>query len=188
MSITFIATAYQENIEAYLFISSMLLQTNKNWKLIIYSNGHSENIETAIRHFNDNRIIYLHSEINNGYWGCLNRIDALNNYVDTEFVCQTSIQDYYIPIAVESILKNSVFDFLYWDSTHNHRNWDILNSSLNRKYIDWGNFAIKTHIAKLVGINYPTEFSADWLFVNDCLQKNVIDNRYKIEKILTVHN
>lgn len=184
--ITFIAPTYNEKIEPYLFISSLLIQKNSNWKAIIYSNGINKHCASVVKHFNDSRISYIESETNTGFWGCYNRIDALNNHVNTDFVCQTSIQDYFTPNAVDEILNHIDNDLIYWDSIHNHFNWDILKSELKPNRIDWGNFAIKTEIAKKVGINQPEYSGADFIFVNDCLP--LVTKIVKLNKILTSHN
>lgn len=184
--ITFISTTHNEKIEPYLFISSLLLQTDDNWKAIIYSNGVNPNCEAIVKQFNDPRIIYKESQTNTGFWGCYNRIDALMNLVDTDLVCQTSIQDYFTPNAVSEILKNKNFDFIYWNSLHNHFNWNILSAEPIKDKIDWGNFAIKTKIAKAVGINQPEYSGGDYIFVRDSLPH--IETKIKINKILTVHN
>jgi len=184
--ITFIAPTYNEIVEPYLFISSLLLQKNNNWKAIIYSNGINPNCKNIVEHFNDSRIIYKESPENTGFWGCYNRIDALKNIVDTEYVCQTSIQDYFTPNAVGDILSKNGNDFIYWNSIHNHFDWQILNAEMKLNKIDWGNFTVKTNIAKLVGINQPEYSGADGAFVEDILPhlKSIV----KIDKILTIHN
>ena len=113
--ITFIAPTFNEIYEPYMFISSLLLQKDKRWKAIIYSNGQNTHCKAIVDHFNDKRISYKESIDNTGFWGCYNRIDALNNLVDTEYVCQTSIQDYFTPNAVSEILNNVGYDLIYWD-------------------------------------------------------------------------
>jgi len=186
--ITFIAPTFNEKLDPYLFITSLLLQKDVRWKAIIYSNGINTDCKKIVQHFNDDRITYLESETNNGYWGCYNRIDALMNYVDTKYVCQTSIQDYFTPNAVRQILENLGNDFIYWDSLHNHYDWEILKSEIKISKMDWGNFAIKTEIAKQVGINHPKEFASDGLFIEDCVKSGLLKNIIKINKILTIHN
>jgi hypothetical protein len=56
------------------------------------------------------------------------------------------------------------------------------------RYIDWGNFAIKTAIARKVGIQHPESFTADGQFVQDCIAEGLIINPVKINQILTIHN
>lgn len=205
--VTFIAPSFEEEFDPYVFIGSMLCQKNGNWKAIIYNNGpnpwlrevinEAERpkiryvpwLKTVIESLNDNRFIYRESEQNRGGWGCYNRQDALNNIVDTEYVVQTSIQDYWLPNAVECILEQSGKDFIYWDSINHLAGYhNILRAIPRMGYMDWGNFAVKTSIARQVGINDPEAFTADWFFVRDCIASGLIQRPVKLEKILTIHN
>lgn len=194
--ITFVATAFNEQFDYYTFIGSLLCQTNSNWKAIIYVNG-SEHAETAYnkcRQILDyenkcvNKISFKYSENNTGHWGCLNRQDCIDRLVDTEYIIQTSIQDYWMPNAVEEISKRKE-DFIYWNSINHIVGYTtILNSSLGIGGIDWGNFAVKTSIAKQIGITKPDAHAADGIFVLEGISKNLIKTTYKIPLILTVHN
>lgn len=184
--ITFIATAYKETKEALVFINSLLLQNNNNWKLIIYCDEKNDFIENYVLSLNDDRIKLISNESSKGFWGHYNRIDALNQ-VDTEFVIQTSIQDYYIPTTIQELSKYYMYDFIYFNTLHNHLGYNILNSELVRCKIDWGSFIVKTNIAKEVGIKYPQSPYCDGLYVEDLVKyKNI--KIFKINKILTIHN
>ena len=186
--ITFIATAYRETIDTYQFISCLLLQTNPNWKCIIYCDEPNEYIKKSIEFYNDDRISYYENESPKGWWGHYNRKEALYNLVDTEFVIQTSIQDYYTPNTVDILSRHANFyDFIYFDCVHNHFNYDVLISEPKSGRIDWGSFTIRTEIAKSVGINHVESSIGDGQFVEDCFRHPNI--RYiKLNKILTVHN
>ncbi len=205
--VTFIAPSFDEQFDPYVFIGSMLCQKNRGWKAIIYNNGPNpwlrSVVESAeekryryhpwlkmlVESFNDNRLIYRESPKNTGGWGCYNRQDALDNIVDTEFVVQTSIQDYWLPNAVDEILKNGDHDFVYWNSINHLASYErILNAMPTPMYIDWGNFAIRTSIARQIGIQHPEEFQADALFVKDCIASGLIRKPKKLDKILTIHN
>ena len=70
---------------------------------------------------------------------------------------------------------------------HNHFDYDILNSTPERRRIDWGSFVIKTDIAKKVGINYPESSICDGIFVEECFKYSNIKTK-KINKVLTIHN
>lgn len=184
--ITFVATAYKERNEVFIFINSLLLQTNPNWNLIIYCDEQNDFIENYVNSIKDDRIKLLKNNQPIGYWGHYNRIEALN-YVNTEFVIQTSIQDYYIPTTVNELITVSSYDFVYYNTIHNHLNYNILNSELIRCKIDWGSFMVRTRIAKEVGIKYPQSSICDGLYVEDLIKyKNI--KIYKINKILTIHN
>lgn len=184
--LTFIATAYKETNEVIIFVNSLLLQTNSNWKLIIYCDEPNNFIENYINSLNDNRIKLFKNDVAKGYWGHYNRIEALN-IVDTEFVIQTSVQDYYIPTTVQELINFSSFDLVYYNAIHNHLNYTVLDSELVRCKIDWGSFMIRTRIGKEVGIKYPQSSICDGIYVEDLIKYNKI-RIYKINKILTVHN
>lgn len=205
--VTFIATSYDEEFDPYVFIGSMLCQKNRNWKAIIYNNGpnpwlksvveESESpkfryhpwLKAVIESFDDPRPIYKESAENTGGWGCYNRQDAIDNLVDTEYIVQTSIQDYWLPSAVGAILEHSGKDFIYWDSINHLAGYGrVLHSMPVIRYIDWGNFAIKTSIAKQVGIRDPEAYNADGMFVRDCISEGLIKTSAKLNQILTIHN
>lgn len=185
--ITFIATSYKETYDAYMFISSLKLQTNNNWRCIIFNDGPNEFIKKVVDEFNDDRITYYESDVPMGSWGHYSRQTALN-YVDTEFLIQTSIQDYYIPTTVEDILNVSISnDLILFNCLHNHFNYGILNSLPKINRVDWGCHAIRTSVAKNVGIQQPESSVCDGIFVENCLKYPGL-RYHKIEKILTTHN
>ena len=181
--ITFIATAFEEKYDAHVFIGSMLCQKNPNWKAIIYANGHNQYISSLIANINDDRLNYRFSLENTGYWGCLNRIKALEE-VNTEYVVQTSIQDYYTPNAVQEILKCDA-ELIHWNAIHNHFNHEVLNTQPIMGKIDWGCFAVKTELQRN-NINAPKSDLADGIFIDELVRKNITIS--KINKILTIHN
>src|SRR5262252_8011351 len=113
--VTFVAPAFNEKYACYNFIGSMLNQQSPDWKAIIYHNGPNNWLKYFVSSFQDPRLVYKESATNNGAWGTYIRIDALNNMVDTEFIVQTSIQDYWLPNAVEQIIANKDNDFIYWN-------------------------------------------------------------------------
>lgn len=186
--VTFIAPTYNEKYDIYMFCGSMLCQSNYNWKAIIYSNGENSHVREIVHKFQDERLIYHESEHNTGFWGCYNRINALENIVNTELIVQTSIQDYFLPNTVDLILNHREYDFIYWNSLHHYFGHSLLDAGLHIGGIDWGNFAIKTSIARQVGINHPEAYDADGRFVMDCVNSGLIENRVKLDKILTIHN
>ncbi len=181
--VTFVAPAFHE--DPYAFIGSLRAQTNPNWKCIVFHNGRNGHLQAILDTIKDNRISYKESPENTGAWGCYNRIDALAQ-VDTPYVVQTSIQDYYLPTTVEAIIANYGKDIIYWDSINHLTGPDRLDCSLNPGKVDWGNVAVWTKLAQKVGINHPKEFIADWLFVQDLLQE--LPTTVKVDRILTIHN
>lgn len=186
--ITFVATAYEETVDAYCFTASLINQTDPRWKAVIYCDKPNPYIKQVVELLNDSRITYIENLEAKGKWGHYNRVEALNTLVDTEFILQTSIQDYYIPTTVGEILKyEKKADLIYFNCLHNHFNYETLNSQLRQCRIDWGSFAVRTSIAKKVGINHPESGVADGVFVEQlCKYPGLV--AVKINKTLTVHN
>jgi len=187
--ITFVTTAYKETFEeALLFLSSLILQKDNRWKCLVYCDQPNNKIKRAVNFFNDERIRLIENKTSKGNFGHHNRKTALNNLVDTEFVIQTSIQDYYVPITVSKILEYSdTFDFIYFNCSHNHLQYFLLNSEPVRSKIDWGSFVVRTKIAKKIGIDDLESVECDGLFVERCIQYPNI-RILKLDNILTVHN
>ncbi len=185
--ITVVATMHNEIDNAKMFIGCLLSQTNSDWKCIIYHNGPNprlSELETLI----DDRFIIKYSDIDTGNWGTHNRNEAIK-LCTTSHIIQTSIQDYYVPTAIQELSQYLDKDFIYFNSiNHLFGYHGILNCEPIPGFIDWGNFAIRTSIAKNVGIRHPKEFRADGLFVKDCIDSGLIKTTVKISKILTIHN
>jgi hypothetical protein len=186
--ITFVTTAYKETIDAHVFLASLILQNDPRWECIIVCDEDNQYIKNTVKFFNDDRIKFLYIENEIKYYGHTNRKYALDNLVTTDFILQTSIQDYFLPCAVGDLLSYAPnYDFIYYNSLHNHFGYKILNSQLEICKIDWGNFVIRTKIAKEVGINKPESNACDGFFVEDCIKYPNL-RILKLDKILTVHN
>lgn len=178
---------FNETESARMFIAALKCQTNKDWECIIYHNGPYKDLP-QIEDLLDHRFRFLQSETNTGYWGAYNRQSALE-LVNTSHLIQTSIHDYWMPCAVEQISKHLQHDFVYWNSINHLFGYHMyLTCEPTPGLIDWGNYAIKTEIAKKVGIKYPKEFRADGLFVKDCLASGLVKTPIKLNRILTIHN
>jgi hypothetical protein len=191
--ITFIACAFNEKIYNRALVDSLLMQSDKRWKLIIYHNGINEKMRKWVARYKDPRITYMESPVNTGCGGSYNRIDALN-YVDTPYIIQTSIQDYYLSWTVELIINRlrneNNPDMCFWDSINHLSGYEVLNTRLELSYIDWGNFCWRTEIAKEVGIPKITEgaIPSDWYTIERGLELNLLKRLTKIANVLTIHN
>jgi len=185
--ITFIATAYKETIDSYQFISSLILQKNPNWECIIYCDEKNDYIEECVKFFKTDKIKIIQNETATGYWGHYNRINSLD-LVKTEFIIQTSIQDYYTPNTVDDLLLElRDCDMVMFDCIHNHFQHNVLITMPTVGRIDWGSFVLRSEIAKKVGINQPEHEWCDGMFVEQAIKYPNIRIK-KLNKILTVHN
>jgi hypothetical protein len=185
--ITFLATSYEETIDSYQFISSLMLQKNPNWQCIIHCDKKNNYIEECVNFFKSDKITIIYNETPTSYWGHYNRKKTLE-LVNTEFVIQTSIQDYYTPNTVDELISNLIdCDMVVFNCIHNHFNYNVLDSTPVRCRIDWGSFVLRTDIAKKVGINQPESQHCDGIFIEECMKYPGIQAK-KINKVLTVHN
>lgn len=185
--VTFVVIAYGEKDEFHVSLGSLLCQRDKGWKAIVYHDGPSEETRAIVEGFKDNRITYIEAVENTGTWGVYNRIKSLD-IVDTEYVIQCTAQEYYAPIVVGSIRANMDSDIIIWNTAHHHFQYQTLDAQLRVKKIDWSNFALRTEIAKQVGINHPTNFCADGLFIEDCVKSKLLKKGIKISKVLSIKN
>lgn len=185
--VTFVVITYKEQWEPYMFIGMLKCMKNPNWKAIIWHDGPNPTMKAIVEAFGDERIQYMENEENKGSWGCYNRIAALD-MVDTDFVVQTTIQEYYMPVFVDYIEQNKNNDLIYWPCIHHSFDYNIINAEPVRGRMDWSNFALKAHIARKVGINYPTAYMADGLFIEDVMKSNLVKKKIRIERILNIKN
>lgn len=188
--ITFVATSFNEEQHNAPLIDSLLAQKDKNWKAIIYNNGKNTEMKEWVEGFEDSRVVYKESETNTGQWGTLNRQDAVTNLVNTSHIINTSIQDYYLPNAVEEINKalENKSDFVHWQAINHLFRYQILNGEIAWGHIDWGQFCVKTEYLKKIGIVHADNFSSDWHTIHALITSGLVKKVQKIDKILTVHN
>lgn len=192
--ITFVATAHHEVSSHRPFIDSMLAQTDEMWDAIVYHNGpYAPNVWDFKCDGLKDQPVYKHSPTDTGDWGTANRQRAIDECT-TNYIIQTSIQDYWLPQAVATINKlitDHKPDLILWNSiNHVVGPCLVLDSKLEWSKVDWGNFAIRSDIAKYIGIRHGDKYTADWLFINDVLTSGLLDMTkvIKTNAILTIHN
>jgi len=185
--ITFIACAHNEEFYNSPFIDSMLAQTNPNWKAIIYNNGP---ITDTMYTVDDPRISYERSPIDTGNWGTANRASAIKYLVDTEYVVNTSIQDYYLPCTVQLIADaiTAGADMIHWQAISHLFNYNVISGEIAFGHLDWGQWTIKTEYIKQTGIVSGEQFCSDFYTIQEIIRKGLIKKSYKVDKILTIHN
>jgi len=187
--VTFIVICYNEYWEAPMFIGAMKCQKDPRFKIIFWHDGPNAKLKEFIESLTagDDRFEYRENEQNLGSWGCWNRIAALQE-IDTEYVVQCTIQEYYLPNAVQEITKQQGHDIIVWDTIHHSFDYMVLNAELKIKRIDWSNFAIKTEIAKTVGIKQPEHYCADGIFIQDCVKSGLLQNNIKLKRMVSIKN
>lgn len=218
--ITFVLTACGEENAHLVSIGSLLCQTNPNWKCIVMHGNDADfpyypanptispdklnEITLHISHsantiwsfpgiqtpypFSDNRITQINNE-KTGFWGHYDRIKSLS-LVDTDYIIQSSIQDFFFPKLVEELylaLSHPEPDMVLWNSmNHLYQENSILFAEPERLKTDWGNMCVRTGLAREVGINHPERDICDGLFAEEVAAKSSIIK--KINKVLTIHS
>ena len=137
--------------------------------------------------FADKRI-YVVRSTPAGYWGHFDRMNSLC-LVDTEYIIQSSIQDFFFPNMV-SLIEDQINlhnpDMILWNSmNHLYHDNSIFYAEPERLKTDWGNMCVRTQLANEVGINHPTRDICDGLFAEEVAAK--AKGIVKIEKVLTIH-
>lgn len=190
-----ICTVYKKALELGLFINSFLLQTNPNWILHFVHDGPATNeIKTVISNCKDNRVMFQETKKVNGHYGHPNRNLLLNSIVvkDTDYILITNEDNYYVPVFVEYMLKETVgkpVGIVYCNMVHSYLKYSILNTKLIKNKIDCGSFIVLASVAKKAGFNEIVH-NADGIYIEEC--KRISDNNgmqsIKIEKPLFIHN
>lgn len=189
--ITLVAPACGELKHNCPFVESMLAQRDPNWKAIIFHNGPNPEMKEWVESYKDNRLVYEESELNTGMWGTQNRQTALTYMVDTPYVIQTSVQDYWLQNAMaelNNVIAASQPDMITWQAINHLFRYGILTGEVAFGHCDWGQFCTKTEYAKKVGIQKMDQFTSDWHTIQGLVQSGLIKNAQKLDRILTIHN
>ena len=130
-TILFIAPAHNEQEHQCLLINSLLNQAEGNWKCVIYHNGPNQYMKNQVESIGDTRITYMESVSDTGMWGCKNRQHAID-ICDTEYIINTSVQDYYTPNTVQEITRalESGADIVHWQAINHLFRYSVLSREI----------------------------------------------------------
>lgn len=187
--VTFICTIYNTYPQ---IISSLILQTHKNWELILIHDGPNDNnLKSLIP--DDDRIKYIETEERKGNYGHHLRQWALKELELGDFVAITNADNYYVPTFAEYMVKgfsksHTAVATYCTETVHSYKAWQVLPAKLERGFLDCGAVVIKSNIAKEVGWRDIHEHSADWTFFSDIAAKYSWRNFLPVKGTLFVHN
>jgi len=192
MKIEFIIPSYNRPEKLMCTISSIVAQTNPNWKLHIIDDCSPQvdkikKIEEFYK--DDERIKWTYLDTNYGNWGHHSRQIGMDQSTE-EWVIMTGDDNYYVPEFVDIMLSESTNQhFVYCDMVHNWINKEYIpiKSKLQLGAIDVGNFMVKSNMGKKIRL-IETENWADWYFVQEFLNKFKHAKIKKVNRILYVHN
>ncbi len=189
--ITIVAPSHNEPRHLCPFVESMLAQKDTSWKAIIFNNGPSTDMKEWIEGYKDSRLVYEESITDTGSWGTVNRQTAITHLVDTPYIINSSIQDYYLPNTIgelNNIINNSSPDMITWQAINHLFRYSVLTGEVAFGHLDWGQFCVKTEHIRKTGIVAKEQFTADWQTVQTMIKEGYIRSVQKLDKILTIHN
>lgn len=180
-------------------IGDLILQSHSNWELLLIHDGpNSTNLRGLIDAINDPRIIYMETKERKKFWGHSIRKWAIEQIRDgifpkTDFIVVSNPDNHhtipYISKLVQPLINNPNLVGSYCSQmTHNYVDYDVMEVSLTRGFIDCASAVIRADAACNVGWRNLTHISADWFYIEDLLKEYGKDKFVKVKGCLLVHN
>lgn len=191
MKIEFIIPTYNRPNHLMTIISSIVAQSNPNWKINVVCDCPPEgSLDKIKEYYKDyNNIIFTLTEKRYNDWGHTPRNIGLEMATE-DWVVMTGEDNYYVPAFVDEFLKNVDFQtkFMFCDMVHNWVNKEYIYVPAAPVYgrIDIGNFMTKRKFAQQMRLD-TKEIAADAKFVEQYLMK-FPGNIVHVKKVLYVHN
>lgn len=194
--ITFICPAFNAYPQ---IVSSLLLQTHKNWNLLLIHDGkNTTGLEKMIEDIGDSRIEYYETEKRYGNWGhsirqlALKAIKNRSMSHDSDFIVITNQDNYHVPVFCEFMLRgfkdpNIVASYCS-QMVHSYIQWGVINCSMALGSVDCAGVMIKKEVACDVGWNDITGHSSDWTYFSEVMKKYGKGNFAKVDGCLLIHN
>ena len=203
MLVDFIVPFYNRTDALRSMLSSLLVQTDNDWKATVIvdtDHGSQENlkyyneacdlINSLIGYNTDgewSKIMYGFTDKRYNDWGHTPReIGKQQSMAD--YIIMTGDDNYYTPNFVAELKKATINKpgMVYWDMVHSHYDYSYFNCQPAYNQIDMGAFATRNDLAKQIKLN--TSYAADGEFVRDFNIKFPQEQKIKINKCLFVHN
>jgi len=191
--VTFICTIYQSFPQ---IISSLLMQTYKNWELLLLHDGPNDTgLKEIVENYNDKRVIYIESEVRKNNFGHHLRDWALEEIKagklnDTDYIVITNADNYHVPVYCEYMLKgfkSGTVATYCSDMVHSYQAWKIIPVELKRGFVDCAGVMVKKDAACSVGWK-DMSHSSDWTYFNKLMNKYGKNNFAKVTGCLLTHN
>jgi glycosyltransferase involved in cell wall biosynthesis len=188
MIVEFIIPTYDRIAPLESMLTSLLAQTNSNWKAhVIIDSVEEMPAEKIVVMLKDSRIRFSYTGKRHNNWGHTPR-EIGKQASDADYVVMTGDDNYYCPTCVNDILIAAKQNpgMIYWDMVHSHYNYTYFKCSPYFNQIDMGAFATRIDLAKQVELH--TTYAADGEFVEEFKSRFSNETIMKIDKILFVHN
>lgn len=174
-------------------ISSLLLQTHRNWRLLLIHDGpDTEHVRRWVPA--DERITFLETPKHGGKWGHYIRQVALQHYRSLgDFVVITNPDNYHVPVYCEYMLrgfqeKETAVAVYCSEMVHSYKAWRVIPCRLEQGYLDSAGVMVRSWPAAEVGWQDITSHSADWTYFSDLINQYGPHRFRKVTGCLLIHN
>lgn len=175
--INIVCVTYQRYRNIHVLLNSFLCQTFENWKLIVIHDGPDETMERIVGEYQrrDARIRYQQTDRRYNDYGYSLRQIGLDQ-ADADFIMFTNDDNYYAPKFLQYMfeaIRRDDLDLVLCNMIHSHKrpgkykqdDYHLFESYPKRKYIDIGNFIVRTRLAQSVGFQ-DKGYTADGDFID----------------------
>lgn len=175
-------------------ISSMILQTHKDWELNLIHDGEADQfLRDYVALVNDDRIKFVETKERVGNYGHSYRQQYLKELrkSDGDFIVITNGDNYHTPNFLESMVKGFKDGVVatYCDSmVHSYFGWGIINCRMERGFIDCANVMVRKDVACYVGWNDIESHSSDWTYFEDIAKVHGWESFAQVYGCLLIHN
>lgn len=174
-------------------ISSLLMQTHANWRLILIHDGpDTENVAQWVPA--DPRIVFFESPKHGGCWGHYIRQVGIKQFSSQgDFVVVTNPDNYHVPVYCEYMLRGfrqreTAVAVYCSEMVHSYRAWRVIPCRLEQGYLDCAGVMVRSWAALQVGWREITEHSADWTYFSDLIARYGPHRFHKVDGVLLIHN
>jgi glycosyltransferase involved in cell wall biosynthesis len=196
MKIEFVIPTYNRTDHLMTIISSIVAQTNPNWRIHVVVDGPTDEIKIKVNnisvYYQDllDKIKFTFLEERFNDWGHTPRNYGLSQATE-EWVIMTGEDNYYVPTFVEnflSVVRDDV-NFVFCNMVHNWVKDEYIPMQCQIEFgkIDVGNFMSRTYNSQKLRLRTDVP-EADWLFIDEYLNRFTEGKIIKIDKVLYVHN
>lgn len=188
-TIEFIIPTYNRVKEMYVILSSLIAQSDDNWKAtIVVDDKENEIVKHIVSKFNSDKIQYLFLGKRYNDWGHTPR-NVGKQASTSDYIILTGDDNYYVPTFISelnSVIRKEKVGIIYWDMIHNGYDYRPFNTRVNDGYIDMGAFATRRDLAQQIDLK--KSYSADSKYIKELIKKFPDEKVIKINKILFIHN
>jgi hypothetical protein len=175
-------------------VSSMIMQTHKDWELYLVHDGEADqSLRDYISLVNDDRIKFVETSERLNKYGHPIRADYLNKLKssDCSYVLITNGDNYHTPNCLENMIsgfdQNVVATYCDW-MVHSYFGWSPMQCNLEYGKIDCACVMVRKDVACSVGWRDVDNPASDWTYFCDIANSHGWDKFRRVGGCLLIHN